>query len=238
VVLRPVARPPADPSEHTSIPTLPSGAEVLVMPDLSTYLLFLAASTALILVPGPAQALVLARTLSAGPRAGALTAVGLNVGTLFHSLAAALGLSAVLATSALAFAAVQYAGAAYLIWLGIRALAARSGPAAAAPAAPASARTTFGQAVATGILNPKVALFFLAFLPQFVDAGRGPVLAQFLLLGASMALLDTLYEITLVRIIHGMRARYLRSERLRAWQNRVSGVVLLGLGVRLAVQQR
>jgi threonine/homoserine/homoserine lactone efflux protein len=238
VVLRPAARPLADPSEHASIPSLPSGAEVLVMPDLANYLLFLAASTALILVPGPAQALVLARTLAAGPRAGALTAVGLNVGTLCHSLAAALGLSAVLATSALAFAVVKYAGAAYLLWLGIRALGTRERPAGGAPPAPASARATFGQAVATGILNPKIALFFLAFLPQFVDPARGSSLAQFLLLGGSMALLDTLYELALVRAIHGMRERYLRSERMRAWQSRVSGAVLLGLGLRLAVQER
>lgn len=208
------------------------------MPDLSTYLLFLAASTALILVPGPAQALVLARTLAAGPRAGALTAVGLNVGTLFHSVAAALGLSAVLATSALAFAVVKYVGAAYLVWLGIRALAACERPGAGAPAVPASARSSFGEAVATGILNPKVALFFLAFLPQFVDPARGSAFVQFLVLGGSMAVLDTLYELALVRVFDGMRERYLRSERLVAWQSRFSGAVLLTLGVRLAVQER
>lgn len=208
------------------------------MVDFQSYLMFLAASVALILVPGPAQALVIAHTLSGGRRPGALTAVGLNVGTLFHTATAALGLSAILATSAMAFAVVKYVGAAYLIYLGIRALRCRASPSVSSVPPGSSRRSTLGQAIATGILNPKVALFFLAFLPQFVDPLRGPVLAQFLILGVSMALLDTLYELALVCLVSGMRERYLRSPRLAAWQNRVSGVVLLGLGLRLAAQQR
>lgn len=208
------------------------------MIDLSTWLLFLAASTAIVLVPGPGQALVLSRTLAGGRRAGALTAVGLNVGTLFHSAAAALGLSAVLATSAVAFATVKYVGAAYLILLGLRTLRAQPPGPASAEAAPAAAGSTLAQAIATGILNPKVALFFLAFLPQFVDPARGSALAQFLMLGATLALLDTLYEWTLVGLVTGMRERYLRSERLQAGQRRISGGVLLALGLRLAAQER
>lgn len=208
------------------------------MIDLATWLLFVAASCALVLAPGPGQALVLSRALAGGRRAGALTAVGLNLGTLFHAAAAALGLSAVLASSAVAFALVKYLGAAYLVVLGMRALRARPyGPAgdATAPAAPGA---LLGQAVATGILNPKVALFFLAFLPQFVDPARGPALAQFLLLGATLALLDTLYEWALVCLVTRMRERWLRSTRLQAWQSRISGGVLLALGLRLAVQER
>ena len=208
------------------------------MIDLSTWLLFLAASTALVLAPGPGQALVLSRTLAGGRRAGALTAVGLNVGTLFHSAAAAVGLSALLATSAVAFATVKYVGAAYLILLGLRTLRARPRGPAGAEAAPAAAGATLAQAIATGILNPKVALFFLAFLPQFVDPARGSALAQFLMLGATLALLDTLYEWTLVGLVTRMRERYLRSERLQAWQRRISGGVLLALGLRLAAQER
>ena len=209
-----------------------------VMLDPVGYLMFLAASTALILVPGPAQALVFASTISGGKRAGVLTAVGLNIGTLFHATAAALGLSAVLATSAVAFSVVKYAGAAYLIYLGVRAI--RSGPrfpvGSRAPAA--SNRSVLVQAVATGILNPKVALFFLAFLPQFVDPARGPILAQFLALGASMAVLDVLYEIALVHLVSGARHRFLGNERLVALHGRISGGVLIALGVRLASQQR
>lgn len=207
------------------------------MPDFSTYVTFLLASILLILMPGPAQALVLARTLGSGKRIGVLTAVGLNVGTLFHAAAAALGLSALLASSALAFSLVKYAGAAYLLYLGIQALRARP-QVLPTPQPSTSAGSSFGQAVATGVLNPKVALFFLAFLPQFVDPSRGSVLAQFMLLGASMAVLDTLYEVMLVLVAARLRERLLRNRRFVAWQNRVTGAVLLALGVRLAVQER
>jgi len=106
------------------------------------------------------------------------------------------------------------------------------------PRTSTSAGSSFGQAVATGVLNPKVALFFLAFLPQFVDPSRGSVLAQFMLLGASIAVLDTLYEIMLVLVAARLRERLLRNRRFVAWQNRVTGAVLLALGVRLAVQER
>lgn len=208
------------------------------MPELPSYLMFLAASVALVLVPGPAQAMVVARTLAGGRRQGALTAVGLNIGTLFHTATAALGLSAILATSATAFSVVKYAGAAYLVFLGIRTLRSnKPGPASPVPMR-ATARSTLGQAVATGILNPKVALFFLAFLPQFVDPTRGTVLAQFLVLGVSLALLDTLYELLIVHLVSGMRERFLSSARLMAWQSRVSGAVLVALGLRLAAQDR
>jgi threonine/homoserine/homoserine lactone efflux protein len=206
------------------------------MPDLSSYLLFLAASVAIILVPGPAPALVLATTLSGGQRAGALTAVGLNIGTLFHTAAAGLGLSAILATSALAFSIVKYVGAAYLFYLGLRALRSKEPPPSGV--APYPGGSTLIRAVIAGILNPKVALFFLAFLPQFVDPERGPVFVQFLTLGVSIALLDTLYELMLVRLVSSMRKRYQRSPRMAAWQSRVSGAVMIGLGLRLALQNR
>jgi threonine/homoserine/homoserine lactone efflux protein len=206
---------------------------------MSNYLLFLAACLALIVVPGPAQALVMARTFSQGRRAGTLTAIGLNIGTLFHSVAAALGLSAVLASSALAFAIVKYAGAAYLIYLGIRALRT---PASTAPRATTrhvgAFRHPLVQAVVTGVLNPKVALFFLAFLPQFVDPTRGSVLLQFLVLGASMAVLDTLYEVMLVYLISRVSRRYTSSAPVAIWQSRVCGSVLVELGLRLLAQER
>ena len=208
------------------------------MIDWSSYLLFVLACIALILVPGPAQALVLAKTLSGGRKAGALSAVGLNIGTLVHPLAAALGISAILATSALAFSVVKYLGAAYLVWLGIRSLRARAPGATPAAALPSGSGSPLVQGVAAGVLNPKVALFFLAFLPQFVDPGRGGVLAQFLVLGATMAVLDTLYELALVAVFARLRGRYLANPRVARWQARISGVVLIALGVRLAVQDR
>jgi threonine/homoserine/homoserine lactone efflux protein len=209
------------------------------MIEPSSYLLFLAACGALIVVPGPAQALVMARTLAEGRRSGALTAVGLNLGTLLHTVAAALGLSAILASSALAFAVVKYMGAAYLIYLGIRVCC--KSPSLSPPARARQScalRSPLVQAVVTGVLNPKVALFFLAFLPQFVDVTRGALFPQFLVLGATMAVLDTSYELILVELVSGMKRQYLSNPRVAAWQNRMSGCVLIGLGLRLAVQER
>lgn len=208
------------------------------MLDPTAYLLFLAACAAIILAPGPAQALVVARTLEGGPRAGALTALGLNAGTLFHSAAAAAGISAILATSALAFSAVKLAGAAYLLYLGVLALRATGRDAARPGPRVTSTGTSFGRAVLTGALNPKVALFFLALLPQFVDPSRSQVVAQFLLLGATLAALDTVYELALVALVHRLRERFLSSQRLRARQSRLTGAVLIGLGLRLAFQKR
>ncbi|MCM2316460.1 MAG: LysE family translocator [Thermoanaerobaculia bacterium] len=207
------------------------------MIETATFLTFLAACIALILAPGPAQLLVISRTLSEGPRTGALTAVGLNIGTLVHSCAAALGLSAILATSALAFSIVKYIGAAYLLYLGIQALRSRPG-AASKPTRTAWTHAPLGQAIATGILNPKVAIFFLVFLPQFVDPARGPAFPQFMLLGATMAALDTLYELLLVAVVRRTRTRATASERSVGWRNRISGVTLVALGVRMAFQQR
>ncbi len=208
------------------------------MPDLSSYLLYLAACVALIVVPGPAQALVLARTLAGGRTAGGLTAIGLNVGTLFHAVAAALGLSTILATSALAFSLVKYAGAAYLIYLGIKALACAAPAASTGAQASTDPTSVLGQAVGTGVLNPKVALFFLAFLPQFVDPSLGHVFLQFLVLGATMAVLDTFYELALVLAFSRLRSRLLGNGRFARWQSRVCGIVLIALGVRLAAQSR
>jgi threonine/homoserine/homoserine lactone efflux protein len=209
------------------------------MVDWSSYLLFLVACAALILAPGPAQALVVAKTLAEGRCVGVLTAIGLNIGTLFHAVAAALGLSALLASSALAFSVVKYLGAAYLIYLGIRAL--RAGPQASS--LPTSTRVTASksalwQAVLVGTLNPKVALFFLAFVPQFVNPQSGSVVLQFLVLGTTMAALDVLYEVVLVQLVSRMRRRMLGSVRFVLWQNRISGAVLVALGLRLAVQER
>jgi RhtB (resistance to homoserine/threonine) family protein len=205
------------------------------MIDLSTLLAYITACTAIILAPGPAQALVLARTLSDGRKAGLMTALGLNVGTLFHSITAALGLSAILATSALAFSVVKYIGAAYLIYLGIQAL--RHNATTDAPATD-SGRQAFSKAVLTGILNPKVAIFFLAFLPQFIDPSRGNVIGQFLLLGGILAGLDVLYECLLVLIIHRTSAWITGHPRFEVWRSRVTGGVLIGLGVRLALAEQ
>ncbi len=203
----------------------------------STYLAFLVACIALILVPGPSQALVISQTISHGRRHGAMTAAGLNVGTLIHALVAGFGLSAILVSSALAFSLVKYAGALYLFYLGACALC-RKPQVGQLAASPTNRQVVLGQSVLAGVLNPKVALFFLAFLPQFVDPAHGPAMPQFMLLGASMAALDTAYGLVIVHVVHRLRGRVLHSPRVAALQDKLSGVVLLLLGVRLALQER
>lgn len=206
--------------------------------DSQTFSAFLAASIVIILAPGPAQALVLARSLGSGRRAGISTAVGLNVGTIFHAFAAGLGLSAILATSAMAFSAVKYAGAAYLIYLGIRAILTK---AEIVPVTgPGETRTgnAFGTAVVTGILNPKVAIFFLAFLPQFVDPGRGPAFVQFVVLGSIIAVIDIIYESVLACVAGGFGDRFMNRPRVKLWRERATGIALVALGVRLALTRR
>lgn len=208
------------------------------MLDGSSFLTFLAVCIGLILAPGPGQALTIARTLSGGFRAGILTATGLNLGTLVHALAAGLGLSAVLATSALAFSIVKYVGAAYLLFLGISSLRdrARDEPKSEATAVPTG--SPLRQATLAGLLNPKVAVFFLAFLPQFVDPTLGRVPLQFFLLGLTMALLDTVYEILLAWLTSRARHRLAARPALRRLQRTVTGSVLILLGLRLAAQER
>lgn len=144
--------------------------------ETTTLLTYLAAAAVLVLIPGPGTAWILAQAAAGGAARGVQAAFGLETATLIHALAAGLGLSAVLATSALAFELLKYAGAAYLIWLGI--IAWRTGDATAViadavPARTVSARSVYLRSVMTGVLNPKVALFFLAFLPQFVRPERG-----------------------------------------------------------------
>lgn len=219
----------------------------LVPPDsLAAYL---GAAVALVLLPGPAQALVLARSVERGARAGVITALGLDAATIVHAIAAALGLSAILAASATAFTAVKVVGAAYLVWLGVRMIRPRRAPAADAPssgsarasaggAAPGGAARLLAHGFITGVLNPKVALFFLAFLPQFVRPERGHVVAQFLLLGGILALLDLLWATVLALAVARARARVARTTRFAAWRERLTGGVLIALGVRLALTRR
>jgi threonine/homoserine/homoserine lactone efflux protein len=204
--------------------------------DIRTLLTFLVAATAIILAPGPAQALVISRTLSEGRKAGVLTAIGLNCATIVHAMAASLGLSAILATSASAFSFVKYLGATYLAYLGLKALFTKE---ARTERPSRSGKMRFwrdlAKAFLTGILNPKVALFFLAFLPQFVDRNRGSVFMQFLVLAGILAVMDVIYESFLAFVFSAMNARTHADRRFALWRQRISGGVLLGLGIRLAL---
>jgi threonine/homoserine/homoserine lactone efflux protein len=196
------------------------------MPEPSTLLVFTVAALALIAIPGPNHIYIAARSLSQGRGAGVASAFGVETGTLVHVGAAAVGLSAVIASSATAFNVVRYLGAAYLVYLGIRALTARDRHGADAAADPTSLRRVFLEGVIVNVLNPKVALFFLAFLPQFVDPDRGPVVTQTLVLGAMLFPLalasDLIYAVAAGALSNRLRGR--------AAFTRFTGGVYLALG--------
>ena len=204
--------------------------------DAPTLLAYLAAATLLVLVPGPGTAWILAQAAAGGTMRGLRAGLGLETATLLHATAAGLGLSAVLAASAMAFETIKYAGAAYLIWLGIRDWrAGTTSQDATAPAATPHA-AIYWRSVLVGVLNPKVALFFLAFLPQFVHPERGGVWLQFFVLGALLSMVGFAHSAVL-SFVAGRVRRHLRAGTWR-WTQRALGTLFIGLGVRLALQQR
>lgn len=200
--------------------------------------LFLTASVALTVAPGPDNLYIVARGVAQGRKAALISACGMAVGVLIHTTFAAVGLSALLAQSAAAFALVKYLGAAYLIYLGLRALLGREGLAVPEGATPMGMKSVFFQALISDVLNPKVALFFVAFLPQFVDPAAGSVASQLLVLGVLFALLGLVID-GVIAYFSGSVGGWLRG---RAWAASVlrwfMGTVLLGLGLRLALDRR
>jgi threonine/homoserine/homoserine lactone efflux protein len=204
------------------------------MPDPTTLALFSVAALALIVVPGPAVLYIVARSVDQGRRAGVVSALGIAVGGLVHVAAAVVGISALVVSSARAFEAVKYAGAAYLIVLGIRRLLTRD-ELIGDERDLAPLRQVFTQGVVVNVLNPKTALFFLAFLPQFVDPEAGSVALQTLLLGVTFVALalvsDSLYGLAAGTLGGALRrsTAYLRVQRY------VSGSVFVGLGLATAV---
>jgi len=205
--------------------------------DGPTLFAYLAAATILVLIPGPGTAWIIAQTVAGGTRRGLHAGLGLETATLIHATAAGLGLSALLATSALAFELLKYAGAAYLVWLGIKAWR-EGGDVQAASAAPRATAHVFRRSVVTGVLNPKVALFFLAFLPQFVHPERGMAWLQFLVLGALLSTIGLANSAVLAFVVGRFGQRRPGSPRLARWRQRTIGTIFLGIGLRLALQQR
>lgn len=204
-----------------------------MLPDSSTLMLFVIAAMALLLAPGPNVIYIMTRSVSLGLKAGLVSAVGIGIGTLCHIGAAVLGLSALLASSALAFAIVKYAGAAYLIYLGLRTLFARNGAQQQiAPPPVIGLRRVLVQGILVNVLNPKVALFFLAFLPQFVDPSRGNAAGQTLVLGLILAALGTLTDGGYA-LLAGMLGRRLSGQGQGL--QRIAGGVYLALGVTTAL---
>ena len=206
------------------------------MIDTTRFALFLSAATLLALTPGPGILYVLGRTLHGGRREGVLSAFGTFAGGSVHVLAAAFGLSAVLATSATAFLFVRYAGAGYLIYLGISIIRNRS----AKPTPLTNANVPhkhFWQGITTEVLNPKTALFFLSFIPQFVSPAKGHMILQFLVLGAISVTLNTAVDLLVVAMAASLARRLTRDPKFGEKQRLASGAGMIGLGVYLATSK-
>jgi threonine/homoserine/homoserine lactone efflux protein len=210
-------------------------ASVPNMLDPSVLAIVALASLALAIVPGPAVLYIVTRSVSQGRAAGVVSVAGIHVGTLVHVIAAALGLSALLMRSVVAFSVVKYAGAAYLILLGIRTLRQKEEESGRLVLGEQSLRKVFNQGIVVNVLNPKTALFFFAFLPQFVDSGNGKEALQMLLLGfvfiAVAFVSDTVYAL----VSSGLSDRLRSSSRFTRRQKFLSGGVYLALGVSTAL---
>ncbi|GII75301.1 RhtB family transporter [Sphaerisporangium rufum] len=204
------------------------------MPPLPVLAVFAAASLALMIVPGPAVFYIITRSVAQGRAAGFLSVLGVHAGSAVHTVAAALGVSALLAASATAFTVVKYLGAAYLLWLGVRKLFGGSKE-TADQIAPVSRSRLFGEGFVVNVLNPKTAIFFLAFLPQFVDPARGPVAPQILLLGLVWIVLGMASDGSYALLAAALAGRLRRSRRAARRLDIASGLVYLGLGATAAL---
>ncbi len=205
------------------------------MVDLAQLPLFIIAAVSLLLIPGPAVLYIVTRSIHQGRRAGIVSMLGIAFGTLFHIAAAVFGLSAILLSSALAFDIVKYLGAAYLVFLGVRTLMTRERTAEEQKAEPSSLRRIFSQGVIVNVLNPKTALFFFAFLPQFVDTSRGSASLQMLFLGCLFVALGMMTDGSYA-LLAGTFGQMLKNSKLFASMQRyVAGTVYIGLGVTTAL---
>jgi threonine/homoserine/homoserine lactone efflux protein len=208
------------------------------MPAPEVFAAFAVASLALLVVPGPSVLYIVTRSMDQGRAAGLVSVLGIHTGSVMHVAAAALGLSAILASSALTYGVVKYVGAGYLIWLGIRALRGRDEARPDVAGKGHSLRRIYAQGVVVNVLNPKTALFFLAFLPQFVDVSKGAVPLQIVLLGITFILLgfisDGSYALVSARVSRRLANRR-RSGVARRW---LPGLTLIGLGVVSAITGR
>jgi len=207
--------------------------------SVSHWMTFFTAAILLNLAPGPDMAFILGQTARRGVPSGFIAMFGIWTGAFVHVISAALGLSAILATSAVAFTAVKWLGAVYLIWLGIQVLCSKG---ATAPVkeqpTPQSFKKIFQQGVLVAILNPKVAIFFLAFLPQFVEAGVGPASAQLFLHGSLIIVVAAFVEPPLI-IIGSKLTGYLNNNaRVSRWMDRGLGALFVWLGIKLATSDR
>jgi threonine/homoserine/homoserine lactone efflux protein len=208
------------------------------MPALTTLIAFMLASGVLVLIPGPAVIYIVNRGISQGRRAAVVSALGIETGALVHVVAATVGLSAVIASSPALFMVVKYAGAAYLVLLGIRAWRSRDEDDGAMTAlASAPLRRLYAQGVVVNIFNPKVGVFFLAFLPQFVADGHGAVWLQMLVFGGVFLLVATILDLCYA-LASGAVGEWLGGRpRIAAMRNRISGATYIALGSLVGVSK-
>ncbi|WP_117208849.1 LysE family translocator [Allorhizocola rhizosphaerae] len=205
------------------------------MPDISTLLLFAAATMALLIVPGPAVVYIVSRSVAHGHVAGLVSVLGIHVGSLVHVIAAVLGITAIIAASTTLFMIVKYAGVAYLIYLGVMQIRRRGGTEEVFDAPPESAGRLFRQGIVVNVLNPKTAIFFLAFLPQFAQPGNGPMWLQILIFGLGFIVLGVISDGTYALLAGKLSGRLRRTPKGRRRLDVASGIVLIGLGVLAAL---
>ncbi len=206
--------------------------------DETRFFLFLTAALLLAIAPGPGMLYVLARSLAGGKREGVLSALGTFLGGMVHVFAAALGISIILAKSAAAFAVVKYVGAAYLCFLGVRMiLDARKNQSEPDEAFLKPARNPLWQGVATEVLNPKTALFFLSFIPQFVVRANSHVFLQFITLGTISVMLNTTADLIVIALAGPLGEKIRSSAVFRRRQRTVTGAIMIGLGTYLATSE-
>jgi threonine/homoserine/homoserine lactone efflux protein len=212
---------------------------VSIMLGIHHYWVFIATAVVLVITPGQDTFFILGRSLSGGRSAGIAAALGISAGSVLHTFAAALGLSALLATSPYAFMAVKFAGAAYLVFIGVRALLSR---ASGVPGGEASANggrwSAFRQGIVSNLLNPKVALFFLALMPQFIDAGSADKVGAFLALGLTFVALGVVWCVVVAIAAAKLRGAFLRRPSMAVVLNRIAGAMFIALGLKLATARQ
>jgi threonine/homoserine/homoserine lactone efflux protein len=208
--------------------------------DFNSYLLFIGASIILCIVPGPDMIYLLSRTIAQGKKAGFAAALGINLGGYFHLTAAILGISAIIATSAIAFTILKYCGAAYLIYIGFKAILLNSSSAidSSDNEAQLSIKSIFWQGFISDVLNPKVAIFFISLLPQFIQADNNNTFTQLIILGITVNIIALLINFVLVWFSHSVSSNLRQSNRVSKVLNNVMGTIFISLGLKLATEQR
>ena len=203
------------------------------MPDVHTMMLFMLAGLLLLIVPGPAVVYVVGRSIGQGRSAGVVSVLGIATGSLVHVVAAAIGISAILASSAVAFSIVKYAGAAYLVFLGVRKILGHD-RSVAEGAPPESLKRIYVRGVVVNVLNPKTALFFLALLPQFVDPTKGLIAVQMIVLGLIFSAMGVMTDGSYAMLASGIGNWLRRRPAFLRRQEVVTGTVFITLGVAAA----